>query len=45
MAGMAGQWGRKTGGRKMGGKFGSGGEIGDKISKPINKKYEDGNLL
>ena len=45
MAGMSGRWGKKTGGKRIGGKVGDGGATGDKIKKPLNKKDEDGNRL
>ena len=45
MAGMSGRWGRKSGGKRTGGKVGAGGATGDKIKKPLNKKDDDGNRL
>ena len=45
MARMSGRWGKKTGGKRAGGKVEDGGATGDKIKKPINKKDEDGNRL
>ena len=44
MAGMNGRWGKKTGGKRIGGKVGDGGSTVDKIKKPLNKD-EDGNGL
>ena len=45
LAGMAGRWERKSGGKKTGGKVCGGRATGDKIKKPINKKDKDGNCL
>merc|ERR1712112_600552 len=45
MAGMSGRRGKKTGGKRTGGKVGDGGATGDKIKKPLNKEDEDGKRL
>ena len=45
IAGMSGRWGKRTGGKKAGGRVSDRGATGDKIEKPINNKYEDGNCL
>ena len=45
MTGRSGRWGKKTGGKRIGGKVGDGGANGDKIKKTLNKKDGEGNCL